>query len=324
MKPFTSALRTMDDAAAEDGEPHAGADDRRWTCGQQVTVEDDEVCVQPRSARAPRRCSAKAAKAEPAVYASSASREREPLRREPAARGLTVHGLAVHRVVERDERVERDHRPVGSEREAPARLGRWTPGPGPARPLRPDVPGPHVDLVGRRVAVVRLHRGDHAQGANRPMSAGSMVSMCSTRCRRAWVPGTAPVPCGSPAQGPLARAACSNASRARRTPRSPMACSSTCQPRRSASATNASSSSGSQAGRPRPVSPSYGSSIDAVRASITPSTKPLRMPASSRSPPRSAEGHALVLVEPVPPLGQGLAGLHDQRAAEPEASSPAA
>ena len=183
--------------------------------------------------------------------------ERQPLRRQPAAGGLAVHGLAVDGVVERDERVVRDHRPVGAEREPPPAPRDRRPRPGPARPLRPDVPGPHDDLVGRRVAVVRLHRRDDAQ---RPRTGGCRRGRWSRCARRGGAARGSRAPPRARADRPPTarspRAACSNASRAMRTPRSPMACSSTCQPRRSASATKASSSSGSQAGRPRLVSSS--------------------------------------------------------------------
>jgi hypothetical protein len=37
----------MDDAAAEDGEPRAGADDRRWTDGRQVAIERPGVRAAP-------------------------------------------------------------------------------------------------------------------------------------------------------------------------------------------------------------------------------------------------------------------------------------
>jgi hypothetical protein len=47
MKPFTSALRAMDDATADDGEAHVAADDRRCTGREQVAIEDDQAGVQP-------------------------------------------------------------------------------------------------------------------------------------------------------------------------------------------------------------------------------------------------------------------------------------
>ena len=96
------------------------------------------------------------------------ARQRQALAGEPAAVGTSVDRLAVHRAVQRDPRIERDHRPVRAERETPAGRVDGAPGPGAARPLRPDVASPERGLVGRRVPVVRLHRRDDTQPREPP------------------------------------------------------------------------------------------------------------------------------------------------------------
>ena len=251
--------------------------------------------------------------------------ERQPLRRQPAARGLTVHGLAVDRVVERDERVVGDHRPVGPEREPPARRARSTP--------RPTPGSPAPARCSRPTRAIWLGDGSPWYGcidattpsaANRPMSAGSMVSMCSTRWRRAWVPGVAPVPVRVARPRPVG--ARRVLERVERQAHAPVA-------------------DGVQLHLPAaPVGlgdervelvrlPGGQAAARVVLVRLEHRRRPrldhavheaLEDPGVEPVAAAQPEGHRLVLVEPVAPLGQRLAGLHDQRAAEPEASSPAA
>ena len=306
----------MDDAAAEDGEPDAGADDRRWTGGEQVPVEDDEVRVQARCARgrggAPRRRRTRSPRCTP-----PARPRRQPLAREPAARGLPVRGLAVDGVVEGDERVVGDHRPVRSEGEPrrPRRGSSATPTPGSRAPARCSRPRP-------RSGWATDPRGTAASTRRRPaiakrgMSAGSIVSMCSTRCRRSWVPGAAPPP---------ARIAGPRPVRGRRVlegvqrqpdptvadrvqldlPAAPVGLG-----RRRRRGRPAPRPAGPRSCRPRTAPAST-----AVFASITPSTKPLRIPASSRSPAAQPEGERPRTRRGGPATRRGVwSGLHDQRA----------
>ena len=155
-------LRAMDDPAVEHGQRDAGADDRRWTGREEVAVEHDDVRVHPRrDAAAPVRPRSRPC-ALPAVYASSASGSDSFSGDQPPA-GSPLRRLPVDRRVERDERVVRHDRPVRPERHDAARLADRPPRPGAPRPIGPDVRRPRADLVRRRVAVVRLHRGDHAE-----------------------------------------------------------------------------------------------------------------------------------------------------------------
>ena len=253
------------------------------------------------------------------MYASSASREREPLRREPAAGGLAVHGLAVHRVVERDERVERDHRPVGPEREHAAGLADGAPRPCPARPLRPDVPGPHADLVGRRVPVVGLHRGHHAQRGE-PADVGGVDGLDvlhavapgvrpGRRSRSPRVAGPGPVDTRRVLEGVQGQAHAPVADGVHlHLPAAPV---------------------GLGDERVELVRlPGRQAALGVVLVGLQHRRRPrldhavheaLEDPGVEPVAAAEPEGRPLVLVEAVPPLGQGLAGLHDQRAAEPEA-----
>ena len=196
-------------------------------------------------------------------------------RSESATGRLAIECLAVHRRVEREERVERHDRPVGAECEHSARAPDRSPRPGPTGALGADVAGPRLELIWPRVGVIRLYRGHHPEpGEARDVGTGDRLDVLDPM---------SPVGIASTGSAPTAR---SYASSAIRIPASPMAWISNCQPRRSASATKASSVFGSHSGRPVEVSSTYGSSMAAVRASMTPSANALTMPASSHFPPR--------------------------------------
>ena len=167
------------------------------------------------------------------------------------------------------------------------------------------LPAHTSSLIGRRVGVIRLHRGHDPESGEARDVGRVTVSMCSTRWRR------------SRSRAGFAAAARSYASRAIRIPASPMAWISICQPRRSASATKASSVSASHSGRPVEVSSTYGSSIAAVRASMTPSAKALRMPASSHSPPRRSPTSVSYPSSVAPQSPSVPPGLHRQREPSP-------
>src|SRR4051812_17227585 len=76
---------------------------------------------------------------------------------------MAVDGLAVHGRIEGEERIERQGRPVRAERDDASVVADRRPRPGLARPLRADGWRPYVDLVGARIGVVGLHRGDDAE-----------------------------------------------------------------------------------------------------------------------------------------------------------------
>ena len=139
-----------------------------------------------------------------------------------------------------------------------------------ARARLAEVGLPHVDLIGRRAAVVGLLRRDHARASR---SAGCRQDRWS-RCVRCGAGGR-----GQARDWPLA--ACSNASSADRMPRSPIAWMKICQPRLSSIATTRSSSACVKLIWPLVARLAYGSSIAAVCDSTTPSSISFTAPALS-------------------------------------------
>src|SRR5712675_435033 len=87
----------------------------------------------------------------------------QPLLRHEAALGLAFRGLTCDGGLHSLPWIQRHHRPIASKRQTPTVLGDALPGPSPRSAVGTGVTRPHVQSVGVRIRMQRLHAGDDAE-----------------------------------------------------------------------------------------------------------------------------------------------------------------